>query len=247
MTSLRQHFEYIKAIVDWSWTLAILLLIGYITLGQLVQLYWAMVFFGGLAASFGLFYDFSCEKLRELNYLDSYELQKAYIKAEAAQKILRQFATKNPGVAHDSLFIQAKEEINNIKTKSNEIYKVKVNEQQRKASQQKPTQPPPQRTTQPSQRRPEQKQENTLAKERKKAGETRGYPPYPNNPKIPPPGYPIKVTKNLTGQKHKGIYYTQDDPDYHKYDAHWWFESEEAVPKHKYRKSRRGSKKRKSR
>jgi hypothetical protein len=163
----------------------------------------------------------------------------------------RKFAIKNPQIAHDSLFVQAREEINNIKTKSNEVYKIKVNEQQRKASEQRPTQPPPQRPTQPPPQRPVQKQqnasENFLEKERKKAGETRGHPPYQNNPKVPPPGYPIKVTKNLTGQKHKGIYYTADDPNYHKYDAYWWFENEEAVPKHKYRKSKRGNKKRKRR
>ena len=236
MTSLRQHFEYIKAIVDWSWTLAILVLIGYITLGQLVQLYWAMIFFGGLAASFGAFYNFSCKKLKELNSLDTYELQIAYAKAEAAQRILTKFARRNPEIAQNPDFIQAKEKVNNIKTKSNEVYKTKNTSQS------------PKRSTSQSPTQPAEKHQNTsqsfLEKERKKFGETKGHPPYQYNLKTPPPGYPIKVTKTLKGEKHKGIYYLPDDPEYPKHNAHWWFENEEAVPKHIYRESKRRNKRR---
>ncbi|MFM6134033.1 MAG: hypothetical protein ACKPCP_07650, partial [Sphaerospermopsis kisseleviana] len=101
MSSLRQHFQHIKEIVDWTWTLAIMCMVGYISLGQLAQLYWAMVFFGGLAASFGLFYDFSCEQLAALNYLeDSYQLQKAIAAAAVAQELLCKFHNRNPEIAN---------------------------------------------------------------------------------------------------------------------------------------------------
>ena len=84
------------------------------------------------------------------------------------------------------------------------------------------------------------KSERTLNELRARAGEPSGHPPDPNNPKYPPLGYPIKVTKNLTGEEYKGIYYKSDDYDYWKYNADWWFESEAHVPKHKYRRPRRG-------
>ena len=92
----------------------------------------------------------------------------------------------------------------------------------------------------------EQKQqeehERTLNELRAIAGEPSGHPPDPNNPKYPPRGYPIKVTKNLTKEQHKGIYYRPDDYDYLDYDAAWWFESESHVPKHKYRRPHRKGK-----
>jgi len=111
MSSLRQHFQRIKEIVDWSWTLALTCLVGYITLGQLAQLYWAMVFFGGLAGSFGIFYEFSCEKLAELNSLDDYQLKKADLSAATTQKLLGEFARRNPEVAQQPLFVQAQEQV----------------------------------------------------------------------------------------------------------------------------------------
>ncbi|MBW4546324.1 MAG: hypothetical protein KME25_18040 [Symplocastrum torsivum CPER-KK1] len=86
--------------------------------------------------------------------------------------------------------------------------------------------------------RQREERERTLNELRARAGEPSGYPPDPNNPKHPPPGYPIKVTKNLTNESHKGIYYRQDDYDYWDYNADWWFESEAHVPKHKYRRPR---------
>ncbi len=107
MSSLHQHFQQIKEIVDWSWTLAIICMVGYITLGQLAKLYWAMVFFGGLAASFGLFYDFSCKQLEILNvqlkvsnYTEyKYKLQKAIDELDLVQDIFRKFDHRNPEVA----------------------------------------------------------------------------------------------------------------------------------------------------
>lgn len=87
----------------------------------------------------------------------------------------------------------------------------------------------------------QEKRERTLNELRARAGEPSGHPPDPNNPKLSPsPDYPIKVTKNSPDKQHKGIYYTPDDYDYLKYNADWWFESEAHVPKHKYRRPRRG-------
>ncbi|MBD1932770.1 MULTISPECIES: hypothetical protein [Cyanophyceae] len=144
MSSLRQHFQGIKEIVDWSWTLAILCMVGYITLGQLVQLYWAMVFLGGLAASFGLFYNFSCEKLEELDSLDAFELQKAYNSAAIAQDMLTKFANRNPEIAHQTLFVQARKQVTNIRARSNHVFRLRVNEQrQRQSSHQQPAPSPP--------------------------------------------------------------------------------------------------------
>ncbi|WP_448266200.1 hypothetical protein [Nostoc sp. DSM 114159] len=101
MLSLRQHFQRIKEIVDWSWTLAILCMVGYITLGQLAQLYWAMVVFGGLAGSFGLFYEFSCEKLADLNAIeDTYKLQKVIATSALAQDLLGKFVHRNPEITN---------------------------------------------------------------------------------------------------------------------------------------------------
>lgn len=143
MSSLRQHFQRIKEIVDWSWTLALLCLFGYISLGQLVQLYWAMVFLGGLAASFGLFYEFSCEKLAELNTLDTYHLQKAYTSAAMAQKLLGEFAKRNPGITQQSIFVQARRQVSSTREASYTEFQQRVNEQ---------TPPSPQRPPQSSSR-----------------------------------------------------------------------------------------------
>ncbi|MBD1932769.1 MULTISPECIES: hypothetical protein [Cyanophyceae] len=44
MSSLRQLSQRIKYIRNWSFTLAIICTFGYLTLGQIVQLYWLMVF-----------------------------------------------------------------------------------------------------------------------------------------------------------------------------------------------------------
>lgn len=143
MSLLREHFQRIKEIVDWSWTLALLCLFGYISLGQLVQLYWAMVFFGGLAASFGLFYDFSCEKLAELDCLDDYQLKKADISAGMAQKLLGEFASRNPEVAQQSLFVQAQRQVKSTRQNYYNVFQQRVTEQ---------TQPRPQRPPQSSPR-----------------------------------------------------------------------------------------------
>ncbi|QLE47431.1 hypothetical protein FD724_04395 [Nostoc sp. C057] len=141
MSSLRQHFQRIKEIVDWSWTLALLCLIGYLTLGQLVQLYWVMLFLGGVAGSFGLFYEFSCEKLAELDSLDTYELQKANASAAAAQVILRKFATRNPTITnYSSNFVRAKEQVDNtIQTSYNKFHEKAY--QKRRSTEQKPPKP----------------------------------------------------------------------------------------------------------
>ncbi|MBD1899147.1 hypothetical protein NDI44_08065 [Trichocoleus sp. DQ-A3] len=89
--------------------------------------------------------------------------------------------------------------------------------------------------------RQREEREQTLNEQRARAGEPSGHPPDPNNLKHPPRGYPIKVTKNLTKERYKGIYYRPDDDDYFDYDAAWWFESETHVPKDKYRRPyRRG-------
>ena len=143
MSSLRQHFQRIKEIVDWSWTLALLCLFGYISLGQLVQLYWAMVVFGGLAGSFGLFYEFSCEKLAELNSLDAYQLQKADFSAAMTQKLLGEFARRNPEVAQQSIFVEAQGQVTSNRQNYYTVFQQRVSEQ---------TQPPPQRPPQSSPR-----------------------------------------------------------------------------------------------
>jgi outer membrane biosynthesis protein TonB len=150
MSSLRQHFQRIKEIVDWSWTLALTCLFGYITLGQLAQLYWAMVFFGGLAASFGLFYEFSCDKLAELNFLDDNQLQKAEISADKTQKLLREFARRNPEVAQQSLFVQAQGGVTSNRQNYYTVFQQRVTEQI-----QRPPQRPPQSSPRPVQPSPQ--------------------------------------------------------------------------------------------
>lgn len=71
----------------------------------------------------------------------------------------------------------------------------------------------------------QQEQGNQLHQARRKAGYSSGHPPYTYAPKQAPPGYPIKVTASSRDGKYKGIYYRSNDPEYHRYDAHWWFES----------------------
>jgi len=115
--------------------------------------------------------------------------------------------------------------------KQREEVERKLNEQKARAEQDRTRQ-------KKEQKRQQEKLERTLNELRVKAGEPSGHPPDPNNPKHPPPGYPIKVTKNLTNESHKGIYYRQDDYDYWDYNADWWFESPAHVPKHKYRRPR---------
>lgn len=147
MTSLRQHFQRIKEIVDWSWTLALLCLVGYITLGQLVQLYWAMLFLGGVAGSFGLFYEFSCQKLVELDAFDTYELQKFQVSATEAQVILRKFSNRNPQIPKQ-YFSRVKQQVDKTREKSFGIFQERVNEQ-RQAVKQRTPQPPPEKQVSP--------------------------------------------------------------------------------------------------
>jgi hypothetical protein len=154
MSSLRQHFQHIKEIVDWTWTLAIMCMVGYISLGQLAQLYWAMVFFGGLAASFGLFYDFSCEQLAALDYLeDSYQLQKAIAASAFAQDLLHKFHKRNPEIANRfPQFIQVKNQVSQIRATSSNKFKQQVNRQTQtppRSSYQAPTKKPVQPTSSP--------------------------------------------------------------------------------------------------
>jgi len=194
MSSLRQHFQHIKEIVDWSWTLAILCMVGYITLGQLVQLYWAMVVFGGIAGSFGLFYDFSCEKLAELGSLDGYKLQKAYTSAVTAQEMLTEFANRNPKIAQQSIFVQARQQVSNIRASSYDVAQQRVN-QQRQSPPQRPTQPPVRpvqsRSTPPSPSRPIQPPVRPV--------QSRSTPPSPSRP-IQPPARPVQTRPTSTPQ-----------------------------------------------
>lgn len=150
MASLRQHFQRIKEIVDWSWTLALTCLVGYITLGQLAQLYWAMVFFGGLAGSFGMFYEFSCDKLAELNSLDDYQLKKADLSAATTQTLLGEFARRNPEVAQQPLFVQAQEQVTRNRKNYNTVFQQRETEQR-----QPPAQRPPQSSPRPVQPSPQ--------------------------------------------------------------------------------------------
>lgn len=152
MSTLRQHFQQIKSIVDWSWTLAIFCMVGYITLGQLVQLYYAMIFLGGLAASFGLFYNFSCQKLAEIEALeDAYNLQKAINTSAAAYNLLRNFANRNPEIVNQfPQFLQTGQQVRNINVASHAKFQRTTNEQTQ-AFQNRTPQPGFQnRATQPS-------------------------------------------------------------------------------------------------
>lgn len=151
MLSLRQHFQRIKEIVDWSWTLAILCMVGYITLGQLVQLYWAMVVFGGLAGSFGLFYEFSCEKLADLNTIeDTYKLQKVIATSALAQDLLGKFVHRNPEITNQfPAFHQLRYQVSNIRATSAAKFKQRVN-QRTKTPSQTSSQPPSQKAAQPT-------------------------------------------------------------------------------------------------
>ncbi|WP_375478684.1 hypothetical protein [uncultured Nostoc sp.] len=151
MLSLRQHFQRIKEIVDWSWTLAILCMVGYITLGQLAQLYWAMVVFGGLAGSFGLFYEFSCEKLAHLNAIeDTYKLQKVIATSALAQDLLGKFVHRNPEITNQfPVFHQLRYQVSNIRATSAAKFKQRVN-QQTKTPSQSSSQPPSQKPVQPT-------------------------------------------------------------------------------------------------
>lgn len=113
MTTLHKHFQRIKEIVDWAWTLALLCLIGYITLGQLVQLYWAMLFFGGLAGSFGLFYQFSCEKLKELDFFNDDQLLNAEALIYKCELLLDSFTDRNPRLINQYLnLLQSQKKVN---------------------------------------------------------------------------------------------------------------------------------------
>ncbi|RCJ24120.1 hypothetical protein A6S26_18990 [Nostoc sp. ATCC 43529] len=162
MLSLRQHFQRIKEIVDWSWTLAILCMVGYITLGQLAQLYWAMVVFGGIAGSFGLFYEFSCEKLADLNAIeDTYKLQKVIATSALAQDLLGKFAHRNPEIRNQfPTFDQVRYKVSNIRATSAAKFKQRVNQQTNTPSQSS-TQPPYQKPVQPTSPYPSQEEAQT--------------------------------------------------------------------------------------
>ncbi|MCM0592768.1 MAG: hypothetical protein HEQ19_28205 [Gloeotrichia echinulata CP02] len=201
MLSLRQHFQRIKEIVDWSWTLAILCMAGYITLGQLAQLYWAMVFFGGLAASFGLFYDFSCEKLAELNAIeDEYQLNKAFAASALAQDLLRKFADRNPEIPNQFPdFIQLKNQVSNIKKSSADRIKQRIN---------RPTSARPNRSSQPSSQKPAQPTTpSSPPRKQPQPPQINSFqPPFqkpaqPTTPSSPPPKQPQPPQQRATESK----------------------------------------------
>lgn len=215
MLSLRQHFQRIKEIVDWSWTLAILCMVGYITLGQLAQLYWAMVVFGGLASSFGLFYEFSCEKLADLNAIeDTYKLQNVIATSALAQDLLGKFAHRNPEITNQfPVFDQLRYKVSNIRATSAAKFKQRVNQQTKTPSQsssqppsQKPAQPtppytPPKREAQPPLRNlsqpPSQKSVQRI-------------PLYPPLQKKPPKPLRRATKERITPKEYKTISNTSD-------------------------------------
>lgn len=86
------------------------------------------------------------------------------------------------------------------------------------------------------QRKQQEVYERKLKEAREKSGETSGHPPYPDNPKKQPPGYPIKVTRHSRDSHHKGIYYIPGDSQYEALDAVWWFENESEAKKNRYRR-----------
>ncbi|MDZ8260702.1 hypothetical protein [Nostoc sp. ChiQUE01b] len=228
MLSLHQHFQRIKEIVDWSWTLAILCMVGYITLGQLAQLYWAMVVFGGLAGSFGLFYEFSCEKLADLNAIeDTYKLQKVIATSALAQDLLAKFAHRNPDIRNQFPgFDQLRYKVNNIRATSAAKFKQRVN-QQTKTPSQSSSQPPYQKPVQstPPYAPPKREAQPPL----KKATQ----PPY-QKPAQPTPSYappkreaqpPLKkATQRKITLEEYGKILNQSDYEYvkaHPRNGHW--------------------------
>lgn len=203
MSSLRQHFQHIKEIVDWTWTLAIMCMVGYISLGQLAQLYWAMVFFGGLAASFGLFYDFSCEQLAALNYLeDSYQLQKAIAASAVAQELLWKFHNRNPEIANRfPQFIQIKNQVIQIRATSANKFKQQVHRQ---------TQTPPKNSYQPTKTQPSPTRREPQHPQNKSFNLS-SYKPVqptsskPTTPRQPQPSLKKANKKKITSEEYREI------------------------------------------
>lgn len=203
MSSLRQHFQHIKEIVDWTWTLAIMCMVGYISLGQLAQLYWAMVFFGGLSASFGLFYDFSCEQLAALNYIeDSYQLQKAIAASAFTQDLLWKFHNRNPEIANRfPQFIQIKNQVSQIRTTSANKFKQQVYRQTQTPP--KNSYQPPKTQPSPTRREPQNPQNNSFNSSSSKPVQSTSS--RPTTLRQPQPSLKKANKKKITLEEYRGI------------------------------------------
>jgi hypothetical protein len=92
-----------------------------------------------------------CEQLVELDSIDTSELQKAYASAAIAQDMLAKFATRNPDIAHKPLFVHARQQVTNIRVKSEDVFRLRVNEQQTQSSQQQQAPSPPRPVQSPQQ------------------------------------------------------------------------------------------------
>lgn len=103
MTTLKQHFLGIKRVTDWSWTIALLCLVGYLSFGQVAQLYFVMIFFGGVAGSFSVFYKISCEKIKEIDSLNLDELEKALESSYQAVNIVDSYLKRNQYLAKSNI------------------------------------------------------------------------------------------------------------------------------------------------
>lgn len=128
MTTLKQHFFHIKRMTDWSWTIALLCLVGYLSFGQIAQIYFAMIFFGGLAGSFSVFYKISCQKIEELDSFNLEELEKSYESVKKAEKILKSYVGRNKKLSQSEIvFDDLIEKVYDIQYEiKNEIHKEKT-------------------------------------------------------------------------------------------------------------------------
>ena len=187
-----------------------------------------MVFFGGLAASFGLFYDFSCEKLAELNTIeDTYQLQKAIAASTVAQDLLRGFANRNPEIANQFPQVaQLRNQVSNIRAASAARIKQRANRQ---------TQTPPKSSSQPPFQKPVASTPPSPPLKREPQPPPRSsYQPPPQRPVAPTPPSPLPKSepqpafkratqRKITPEKYKRIL-NQSDYVYvkgHLRNGHW--------------------------
>jgi len=136
MPEIKEYYKTLKDVANWSWTLTVLCLIGYLSLGQLFQLWMMMIFFGGLAASFRGFYSYSYTKAELLkaeferagNSKDEIrQLELKLMKIDIAKDIINKYLKSNPDVNPNSyLLVESVNEIERSYTEArSEVWRKK--------------------------------------------------------------------------------------------------------------------------
>ncbi|MBP0014351.1 MAG: hypothetical protein J7545_09620 [Roseofilum sp. SBFL] len=215
MSSDKDFWRGIQDKFQFFLVLALLCSIGFLTWKQVIYLI-LMLVSGGTAAAMIPLYDFSRQKMEELEFLEEQDLKRQVDILQESKSVLREKCAEFQDIR--VLLNEILMEIQHLESQAQKQYESQVNERINKAK----------------------KREQEIQAARLKKGLTYGCPPDPGTKKCPVE-YPICVTENLDKKerkKYKGIYYKPGDRDYDSQPV-WCFRTVEEAKLEGYRRSKK--------